>query len=228
MTRRTSEGRLRARFDGGRGKRLRIRPWAPVVLVAAVSMLPPIPSPCTRAQAVKAEPAPSPAAVFPAKVVEAMRREAEARSKEQETLFARARADRPAAPPVVPNAPVAQVPVVIERVVAVPAAPAPLPRREPVMIKKQAVAVPAGAVNPGLNQQWLTRMRPILRVEYQFLRSVCDPTKERRMPIARAGLVALDDAVKKFLEWHNVRNRGGMVVNGKIENRGGVAELPDP
>src|SRR3954447_21500524 len=127
MTRRIREGRPRARLDGGRGERPRIRPWPPIVLVAVVSMLPPIPSPCTRAQAVKAEPAPSPAAVFPAKVVEAMRREAEARRKEQEALFARARADRPASPPVVPNAPVGQVPVVIERVVEVPAAPAPLP-----------------------------------------------------------------------------------------------------
>jgi hypothetical protein len=202
--------------------RPRTRPWSPVVFVAVVSTLP-APSPCARAQAVKAEPAPSPAGGFPAKVVEAMRREAEARSKEQEALFTRARA----APPVVPNAPVGQVPVVIERVVVVPAAPAPLPRREPVMMK-QAVAVPAGVVNPGLNQQWLTRMRPILRVEYQFLRTVCDPTREQRMPIARAGLAALDDAVKKYLEWQNVRNRGVMVVNGKIVNRAGAADLPDP
>ena len=70
-------------------------------------MSPPIPSPRARAQAVKAGPAPSPASVFPARVVEAMRREAEARRKEQEALFARARADRPVPPPVVPIAPVA-------------------------------------------------------------------------------------------------------------------------
>src|SRR3954470_5172562 len=137
MTRRTSEGRPRARFDGGRGKRPRIRLWPLIFLVAVASMSPPIPSPRARAQAVKAGPAPSPASVFPARVVEAMRREVEARRQEQEALFARTRADRPAAPPVVPNAPVGQVPVVIERVVVVPTAPAPLPRREPVMIKKQ-------------------------------------------------------------------------------------------
>jgi hypothetical protein len=36
-----------------------------------------------------------------------------------------------------------------------------------------------------LAQQWEPRLRPMLRAEYRFMRTVCEPTKEQRLPIVR-------------------------------------------
>jgi hypothetical protein len=68
-------------------------------------------------------------------------------------------------------------------------------------------------------QQWSSQFRPFLRVEYQFLRTVCEPTKEQRRPIARAGEEALRDGATKFAEWQ--LNRNGMI------RIGGSAAGPD-
>jgi hypothetical protein len=63
-------------------------------------------------------------------------------------------------------------------------------------------------------EQWSGQFRPILQVEYQFLRAACAPTKEQRRPIARAGQEALKVAAEKFADWQLHRNR---VVGGRVE-----------
>jgi hypothetical protein len=70
-------------------------------------------------------------------------------------------------------------------------------------------------------QQWTTQFRPILKVEYLFVRVVCNPTKEQRIPIARAGLKALDEAAKKYVDWQNNQNR---VVGGRLVERPAIPD----
>jgi len=62
---------------------------------------------------------------------------------------------------------------------------------------------------------------PILRVEYAFVRLICNPTKEQRIPIARAGLKAMKEAAIKQLEWLNTRNQ---VVNGRLVERPAIPD----
>jgi hypothetical protein len=70
-------------------------------------------------------------------------------------------------------------------------------------------------------QQWTMQFRPILRVEYLFVRVVCNPTKEQRIPIARAGLKALDEAAKKYVDWQNNQNR---IVGGRLVERPAIPD----
>jgi hypothetical protein len=63
-------------------------------------------------------------------------------------------------------------------------------------------------------EQWTTQFRPILQVEYQFLRTACAPTREQRRPIARAGQEALRVAAAQFADWQLNRNR---VVGGLLK-----------
>jgi len=51
-----------------------------------------------------------------------------------------------------------------------------------------------------LMKNWLTQMRPILRFEYQLMRTVCEPSIEERKPIAHAGELALREAVSAFVD----------------------------
>jgi hypothetical protein len=105
---------------------------------------------------------------------EAVRREAEARARELEREFARLQAIRVGQ---FVAAPAFQV----ERVVAAPAAP-------------------AGEVNMVLNgvvrrvsmeERYVMMFRPTLRAEYEVLVAVCEPSKDQRRQLARAGESAL-------------------------------------
>lgn len=92
-----------------------------------------------------------------------------------------------------------------------------------VVMRKQAVAVaPAmafavragnGNLDPQI-QQWVQQFRPTLRVEYQFVRTVCDPSKDERKRLARAAERALKDAATEFAEWQSGRRR--VPVGGKF------------
>lgn len=71
---------------------------------------------------------------------------------------------------------------------------------EPVLMLKGAVVANNMARN-NMIKQWQLRLRPLLQLEYQFFRAICKPSKEQRIPIARAGLKALDEAVKNHTAW---------------------------
>ncbi|WP_074315379.1 hypothetical protein [Singulisphaera sp. GP187] len=98
--------------------------------------------------------------------------------------------------------------------VAAPARPAEAVKAT---TKKAQIVVPAlgvvnrvrlvdGAAN-GMVEQWKRQYLPILRVEYRFVRTVCNPSKEQRIPIARAGFKALDEAAKDYVDWQVNRNQ---------------------
>ena len=48
------------------------------------------------------------------------------------------------------------------------------------------------------------------------MRVICNPSKEERLPIARAGLKALEEAAKTYMDWQNNQN---MVVGGRLVER---------
>ena len=62
--------------------------------------------------------------------------------------------------------------------------------------------------------QWASQIRPVLKTEYQYIRLICDPPKDKRKPIAHAGEVALHDAAVKFVDWQFNRN-GGVGADGR-------------
>lgn len=57
-----------------------------------------------------------------------------------------------------------------------------------------------GANRQALLKNWLVHMRPMLKVEYQFMRTVCEPTRDERIPIAHAGELALREAVVLYVD----------------------------
>jgi hypothetical protein len=99
----------------------------------------------------------------------------------------------------------------------------PIPAVERAEIAAQAVAVRVANANvmEAQVQQYMQRTRPLLRSEYQFLRTVCEPTVDQRKPIARAGLVALKDVTRKVVEGQfNRRIVNGAVVYDAADPRG--------
>lgn len=69
----------------------------------------------------------------------------------------------------------------------------------------------------GVAERWARQFRPILQVEYLFMKTVCDPTREERIAIASAGFKALDEAVKKYVDWLSHRNRQGLPAGGRAD-----------
>lgn len=114
---------------------------------------------------------------------------------------------------------------------AAPAAPRVVEKKKTTTktVTKEAVTVLAAPLEPGgrgnanamMVKQWTTQFRPILQVEYLFVRVVCDPTKEQRILIARAGLKALDESAKKYVDWQQNRNR---VVGGRLIERPAIPD----
>ncbi|WP_406694890.1 hypothetical protein V5E97_27990 [Singulisphaera sp. Ch08] len=104
------------------------------------------------------------------------------------------------------------------------------PAKREVVQRKAAVLQPARVqladpvviIANGMDPGWTRQFRPILQVEYLFLRMVCNPSKEERLPIARAGFKSLDAAAKSYLEWQNNQN---MIVAGRLVER---PANPDP
>lgn len=78
------------------------------------------------------------------------------------------------------------------------------------------LAAPMAIVWNANGPQWTRQFRPILVVEYLFMRVICNPSKEERLPIARAGLKALEEAAKTYMDWQNNQN---MVVGGRLVER---------
>ena len=134
----------------------------------------------------------------------AARREAEAKKKEREAMFAKIRgmAAGEAAPAVVdPRAQNARILDQMFKIIkgqnARPEAVKP-PLRG---VQRVNVEAQLEAQKKMMVPQYLTHLRPNLMVEYRFLRTVCAPSKEQRRPIARAGLAGLKDAATAFVEW---------------------------
>lgn len=96
------------------------------------------------------------------------------------------------------------------------AADAIAPARAEVRVQLAAPMVINGNLNGNGVLQWTKQFRPILVVEYLFMRVICNPSKAERMPIAGAGLKALDEAAKAYLDWQNNQN---MVVGGRLVER---------
>ncbi|SIO58129.1 hypothetical protein SAMN05444166_5572 [Singulisphaera sp. GP187] len=95
-------------------------------------------------------------------------------------------------------------------------------REAEVRIQLAAPMIINGALNGnGMVDQWTRQFRPILRVEYLFMRGICDPSKDTRLPIARAGLQALDEAAKKYVDWQKNQN---MVVAGRLVERPAIPD----
>src|SRR5207248_9243311 len=77
-------------------------------------------------------------------------------------------------------------------------------------------------------------LRPILRTEYQFLVTVCEPTKEERKQIARAGEATLRVAVTMLTDWRRQPRRAVPAARGAMPDPRKVVEdalaqqPPDP
>ncbi|AGA27738.1 hypothetical protein [Singulisphaera acidiphila] len=99
-------------------------------------------------------------------------------------------------------------------VVAPARAPGQVQLAAPVIIFNKDLNI-GGDLN-GVVLQWTRQFRPILQVEYLFMRVICDPSKEERLSIACAGLKALDEAAKTYTDWQKNHN---MVVGGKLVER---------
>lgn len=88
------------------------------------------------------------------------------------------------------------------------------PAREPEQVQLAApVVIVRNANVNGIVGQWTRQFRPILHVEYLFMRVICDPSKEERLSIACAGLKALDEAAETYAVWQKNQN---MVMGGKL------------
>jgi len=59
----------------------------------------------------------------------------------------------------------------------------------------------AVVINPTRQLSLKTQLRPLLEAEYWLMRAVCDPTKEQRIPIAKAGFRSLNQMVLTYDEW---------------------------
>ncbi len=125
--------------------------------------------------------------------------------------------------------------------VKTPPGPAPAPgpfsildllRRLPAVLGKAqapprvAPAVARPPANPQQVKQWASRFRGILRAEYQVILSVCDPSKDQRREIARAGERGLTTAATGFFEWQ-MQPHGFVFKNG-IQQIDDEERRPDP
>jgi hypothetical protein len=80
----------------------------------------------------------------------------------------------------------------------------------PVAVPMPIMMPPAPAVvqmqnRDAMVQQWAQQfepqIRPLLRVEYRFMRTVCTPTKEQRLPIVHQSEAWLKAAARQYAEW---------------------------
>jgi hypothetical protein len=126
---------------------------------------------------------------------DAMRREAQARAMEHAAHFARLKAIDP------------------DRVAAVQQLAVDLQLAERARVIAQ-VQVP----NAAQVQQMTAHFRPILKAEYHLLVAACEPTRDQRREIARAGEKALRASVEAFVDWQRQPNR--RILNG--------VEVPNP
>jgi hypothetical protein len=60
-------------------------------------------------------------------------------------------------------------------------------------------------------QQWEPQIRALLRAEYRFMRTVCAPTKEQRLPIVRQSDAWVKAAARQFAEWQ----MNGQMIAGR-------------
>jgi len=84
-------------------------------------------------------------------------------------------------------------------------------RKEPANVPTQVheAAIPAArrglanavVINPARHASLKTQLRPLLEAEYWLMRAVCDPTKEQRIPIAKAGFRSLNQMVVAYDDW---------------------------
>ncbi|WP_406694892.1 hypothetical protein V5E97_28000 [Singulisphaera sp. Ch08] len=101
-----------------------------------------------------------------------------------------------------------------EVLVAPPARPGGAAKAEP-NAKRATVAPKVRIIEPTLlvrraiirGEHWAKQYLPVLHVEYRLMRTICNPSKEERILIARAGFKALDEAAKNYDAWQNNRNR---------------------
>jgi hypothetical protein len=87
--------------------------------------------------------------------------------------------------------------------------------------KTTAVVKAMGAGDPNLEpqvRQFIQQFRPAMRAEYYFLKSICAPTPEQRVALARDGEKAVRNAARAFAE---AQRRPAQVRNGR-------AIYPDP
>jgi hypothetical protein len=144
---------------------------------------------------------------------EAMMREAQANAREREAMFATLNgmgqdvvAPAPPPPAAAPAPARGGAAIIVRERFAVGLAPVPV----------AAAPAPAVVVNAGVvadrTQMFTRQFRAILKSEYQFLLAVCEPTKDQRREIARAGESALKAAASQYADWQMNRR----VVNGKL------------
>jgi hypothetical protein len=82
-----------------------------------------------------------------------------------------------------------------------PATPVPLRAPMPAQaIQARAFQVQVQNINM-MAQQWEPQIRGLLRTEYRFMRTVCEPSKEQRLPIVRESDPWVKEAAKQFAEW---------------------------
>jgi hypothetical protein len=150
---------------------------------------------------------PAQAAVEPAdRAGDAMRREVDAKARELEANFARIKE-------LDPGGVVAVQPPRDAVRLAVPFAVQA--QQEALRIVGRAAAVQAPAVadikfvNAGQTQQFAAQFRALLKAEYQLLVTACEPTKDQRREIARAGENALKAAVTTYADWQRAPKRRG-------------------
>jgi hypothetical protein len=75
---------------------------------------------------------------------------------------------------------------------------------------RRAIAVKApGALLDAQAQQFIQQFRPIFRVEYYFIRNICDLTPDQRRQLAREGERAVKDAARQFAELQQKMMQGG-------------------
>ena len=195
-----------------------------ILMIPLVQAQVPVPSPTVTTAQV-------PIAESVDRVVALMRREALARTNEHAAMFATIDASGNEGRPAVAKGQEKLTNKQIEELKKTGAVKGQAKQvQEGVMVKGAAVGfrvmMPAQAIqiqanqNVAMIQQWTTQMRPLLRMEYQFIRSVCEPTKAQRKRIAHAGELALREAASKYTDWQFGRNR--VVANGVM------AVAPDP
>lgn len=80
-------------------------------------------------------------------------------------------------------------------------------------------------VTPQLVQSLTTMFRTILRSEYQLVLTVCEPTKEQRREIARAGERALKEAAELAAPWQLTARR--VVVRNGVHQVEEISGRPD-
>jgi|GEM_PF-2105184 len=100
--------------------------------------------------------------------------------------------------------------------VAVPAPPGVAP--DALAVQRKAMIL-----NQVRQMNLKSQIRPMVESEYWFLRAACDPTKDQRVPIAKAAFQCLDKMEVAYGEWMFMP-RAAQVVNGVVQRQ----ERPSP